>query len=136
MAKGWLKASHRKLDPERSTEYAPKHTHLTADHAPPAAGEIVPVEIELIPHTAVVREGHRIGIDIQPYDGQGHGTHHAYDPSYHTGATNTVPTGPNTSDTYNCRSFPADSLVDTSRTVPAESGRAAHCPTRRWHHGR
>lgn len=94
VAKGWLKASHRKLDPARSTGYAPKHTHLKADHAPLNDGEVVPVEIELIPHTAVVRKGHRVRIDIQPYDGQGHGTHHAYDPSYHTGATNSVHTGP------------------------------------------
>lgn len=39
-------------------------------------------------------KGHRIRAGIQPYDGQGHGTHHAYDPSYRTGATNVLPTGP------------------------------------------
>jgi hypothetical protein len=94
VAKGWLKASHRRLDTARSTEYAPKHTHLKADHAPLTGGEAVPVEIALIPHTALVRTGHRIRIDIQPYDGQGHGTHHTYDPSYHTGATKTLHTGP------------------------------------------
>ncbi|WP_327654360.1 CocE/NonD family hydrolase [Streptomyces sp. NBC_00483] len=94
LAKGWLKVSHRKLDPTRSTEYAPKHTHLKADHAPLTAGEVVPVEIELIPHTALIRAGHRIRVDIQPYDGHGHGTHHAYDSSYHTGATNCLHTGP------------------------------------------
>ena len=27
VAQGWLRASHRKLDPERSTEYRPYHTH-------------------------------------------------------------------------------------------------------------
>jgi len=94
LAKGWLKASHRALDPERSTGYAPKHTHLKADHQPLDGGEIVPVEIELIPTTALLRRGQRIRIDVQPYDGQGHGTHHAYDPTYHTGAVNTVHTGP------------------------------------------
>jgi predicted acyl esterase len=27
LTKGWLKASHRTLDPQRSTDYSPKHTH-------------------------------------------------------------------------------------------------------------
>jgi hypothetical protein len=82
------------LDTERSTPYAPKHTHRAADHAPLDPGEIVPVEIELIPTTALLRRGQRIRVDVQPYDGQGHGTHHAYDPSYHTDAVNTLHTGP------------------------------------------
>lgn len=93
-AKGWLKVSHRVVDPARSTEYTVKHTHLAADYAPLQGDEIVPVEIEIIPTTALVRRGQRIRVDIQPYDGQGHGTRHAYDPSYHTGATNTIYTGP------------------------------------------
>lgn len=93
LMKGWLKASHRVLDTERSTEYSPKHTHRTADYSPLTSGELVPVEIELIPNTGLVRKGQRIRVDIQPYDGVAHGMHHAYDPSYHDGATNTVYTG-------------------------------------------
>ncbi len=54
----------------------------------------MPVEIELIPNTGLVRKGQRIRVDVQPYDGVGHGMHHAYDPGYHDGATNTVYTGP------------------------------------------
>ncbi|MCG8914484.1 CocE/NonD family hydrolase [Actinokineospora sp. PR83] len=92
--KGWLKVSHRALDHARSTEYAPKHTHLRADHAPLVPGEVVPVEIELIPSTALVRKGHRIRVDIQPHDGVAHGMRHEYDAGYHAGATNTVHTGP------------------------------------------
>jgi putative CocE/NonD family hydrolase len=95
LAKGWLKASHRKVDTARSREYTVKHTHLRADYAPLKANEVVPVEIEIIPNTALVRKGHRIRVDIQPYDGFGHGTRHAYDPSYHDGARNTIYTGPN-----------------------------------------
>ena len=95
LAKGWLKASHRKKDESRSTEYTVKHTHLEADHAPLVPGEIVPVEIEIIPNTALIRRRHRVRVDIQPYDGFGHGTRHGYDPAYHDGARNTVYTGPN-----------------------------------------
>ena len=94
LAKGWLKVSHRKLDPERSTEFRPKHTHLRADHAPLRDGEIVPVEVEIIPNTGLVRRGHRIRLDIQPHTGVGHGTRHAYDATYHDGAENTIYTGP------------------------------------------
>ena len=94
LAKGWLKVSHRKLDTLRSTEYTAKHTHLKDDYAPLKGGEVVPVEIEIIPNTALIRKGHRIRIDIQPFDGFGHGTRHTYDPSYHDGARNRLHTGP------------------------------------------
>ena len=94
LAKGWLKVSHRKVDTARSTGYTVKHTHLAADHAPLLAGEVVPVDIEIIPNTARIAKGWRIRIDIQPYDGFGHGTRHAYDPTYHDGATNSLFTGP------------------------------------------
>jgi putative CocE/NonD family hydrolase len=93
-ARGWLKVSHRKLDPDRSTEFRPKHTHLKADHAPLRDGEVVPVEVEIIPNTGLVRKGHRIRLDIQPHTGIGHGNRHAYDASYHDGAQNTIVTGP------------------------------------------
>ena len=94
LAKGWLKVSHRKIDVLRSTEYTVKHTHLEEDFAPLQDGQIVPVEIEIIPNTAVLRKGHRIRLDIQPYDGFHHGTRHAYEPSYHDGARNAIYTGP------------------------------------------
>jgi uncharacterized protein len=95
LTKGWLKASHRTLDPTRTTDYSPKHTHRKADYAPLTPGEPVQVEIELNPNTGFIRRGHRIRVDIQPYDGVAHGMYHGYDPSYHDGATNTVLTGPN-----------------------------------------
>ena len=94
IAKGWLKVSHRKLDASRCNDYTVKHTHLKADYAPLKNGEVVPVEIEIIPNTALIRKGYRIRVDIQPFDGFNHGTRHLYDPSYHDGARNVVYTGP------------------------------------------
>jgi hypothetical protein len=93
LAKGWLKASHRKLDAKRSTEYRPKHTHLKADYSPLEANEVVEVEVELTPDTALVRKGQRIRVDVQPYDGSGSGFNHFYDARYHNGASNSVYTG-------------------------------------------
>jgi uncharacterized protein len=94
LMKGWLKASHRRIDRARTTDYTVKHTHLRADHAPLAVNDIVEVEVEIIPNTALVRRGHRIRLDVQPFDGFDHGTGHAYDASYHDGARNRVWTGP------------------------------------------
>ncbi|MCU1734255.1 MULTISPECIES: CocE/NonD family hydrolase [unclassified Pseudomonas] len=94
LAKGWLKASHRTIDTARSTHYTVKHTHRRADHAPLKSDEVVPVEIEIIPNTALLRKGYRLRVDIQPFDGVDHGPRHGYDAGYHDGAWNTVYTGP------------------------------------------
>jgi putative CocE/NonD family hydrolase len=94
LMKGWLKASHRRIDEERSTEYTVKHTHRKADHAPLVPNDEVEVEIELIPSTGLLRKGQRIRVDVQPYDGVAHGMHHAYDPAYHDGTLNSIHTGP------------------------------------------
>lgn len=91
---GWLKVSHRKLDPKRSTEYRPKHTHTEADYAPLKKNEVVPVEVEIWPNTALVKKGYRIRLDVQPHGSCGN-ERHLYDPSYHTGAENNIYTGPN-----------------------------------------
>jgi predicted acyl esterase len=93
LAKGWLKVSHRALDEKRSTGFRPKHTHLSADYAPLRDGEIVPVEVEIIPNAGLIRKGWRIRLDITPHTGVGHGMRHAYDSSYHDGASNTIHTG-------------------------------------------
>jgi uncharacterized protein len=94
LAKGWLKVSHRKIDVSRSSNYTVKHTHREADYAPLKPNQVVPVEIEIIPNTALIREGCRIRVDIQPFDGVDHGPRHGYDPAYHDGARNTIYTGP------------------------------------------
>lgn len=94
LAKGWLKVSHRKKDAFRSTNYTVKHTHRKADYAPLVGGEVVPVEIEIIPNTALIRRGYRIRVDIQPFDGVDHGPRHGYEASYHDGARNSIYTGP------------------------------------------
>ncbi|GAB3109538.1 CocE/NonD family hydrolase [Aestuariicella hydrocarbonica] len=90
---GLLKVSRRKLDVERSTEYWPVHTHLEEDEAPLQSGEVVPVEIGLNPSTALIRKGHRLLVDIQPYAPAGVPVR-AYDESYHIDAVNKIYTGP------------------------------------------
>jgi predicted acyl esterase len=90
---GLLKVSRRKLDDELTTEYWPVHTHLEGDCAPLQRGEIVPVEIGLNPSTAMIRKGHRLLVDVQPYAPAGVPVR-AYDRSYHVDAVNKLYTGP------------------------------------------
>ena len=86
--------SQRELDAERSTSSQPKHTHLKADYAPLRGGEIVPVEIALVPNVGRLLTGQRIWIENQSHDGVAHGLVHEYNPNHHDGATNSIHTGP------------------------------------------
>ena len=90
VAKGWLRVSHRELDPDLSLPYRPYHRHRR--RLPLASGEIVRVEVEIWPTSMVFAQGHRIRLDIQPRDGVGsvHYTH--YHADYNTG-TNTIHAG-------------------------------------------
>ena len=66
IAQGWLRASHRKLDPKLSTEYRPYHTHDEAQ--PLAPGEPVALDVELWPTSIVVPAGHRIALSVRGRD--------------------------------------------------------------------
>jgi predicted acyl esterase len=66
IAQGWLRASHRKLDPTLSTEYRPYHTHDEAQPLDP--NEIVPLDIELWPTSIVVPTGHRLALTVRGRD--------------------------------------------------------------------
>ena len=69
VAKGWLRVSHRELDPELSRPWRPYHRHVRRLYLTP--GEIVRVEVEIWPTSMVFQKGHRIRLDIQPRDGAG-----------------------------------------------------------------
>jgi uncharacterized protein len=66
VAQGWLRASHRKLDPGLATAYRPYHTH--DERRPLAPGEIVALDIEIWPTSIVVPPGHRIAISVRGKD--------------------------------------------------------------------
>jgi putative CocE/NonD family hydrolase len=91
VAKGWLRASHRKLDPRLSLPYRPYHTHDERWWLKP--GEPVECEIEIWPTGMVFRKGHRIRLDIQPRDGVGSAPYSHYPAAYNTGGESTVYTG-------------------------------------------
>jgi predicted acyl esterase len=66
VAQGWLRASHRKLDPKLSTEYRPYHTH--DEKQPLTPGEPVGLDVELWPTSIVVPAGHRIALSVRGRD--------------------------------------------------------------------
>jgi hypothetical protein len=66
VAQGWLRASHRRLDPNVSKEYRPYHTH--DEIQPLTPGEPVPIEVELWPTSIVVPAGHRVALTVRGRD--------------------------------------------------------------------
>ncbi len=69
VTEGWLRASHRALDPDRSTELSPYHSHASPEPLEP--GTIYPFAIEIWPTSWVFQKGHRLRLDIAALDQQG-----------------------------------------------------------------
>lgn len=61
---GWLRASHRTLDTDASTELRPVHTHREDDAAPLPAGEFTLVRVEIFPFAHAFRAGSRIRLMV------------------------------------------------------------------------
>ncbi|HEY7013202.1 MAG TPA: CocE/NonD family hydrolase [Streptosporangiaceae bacterium] len=70
LAQGWLRLSHRKLDPGLSTEYRPYHSH--DEIQPVVPGEIYPADVELWPTSLIIPAGHRIALTVRGRDYERH----------------------------------------------------------------
>jgi uncharacterized protein len=66
VAKGWLRTSHRELDPARSRPSRPWHTHATVQPVEP--GAVVPVQIEILPSSTLFEAGTRLVVDVLGHD--------------------------------------------------------------------
>ena len=66
LAKGWLRASHRELDPLRTKPLRPWHTHARMQAVQPK--DIVPVEIEIWPSATLFEAGSTLQVTIQGHD--------------------------------------------------------------------
>jgi predicted acyl esterase len=66
IGQGWLRASHRKLDPGRSLPYRPFHTH--DEKQPLEPGKIVELDVEIWPTCIVVPKGWRVALTIRGKD--------------------------------------------------------------------
>ena len=66
VTQGWLRASHRKLNPELSTHYRPYHSHDELEPLEP--GDIYSLEIEIWPTSVLLPQGFRLALTIQGRD--------------------------------------------------------------------
>jgi uncharacterized protein len=71
LAKGFLRVSHRKTDPQRSLPWRPYHTHLQNDVRPlQGPDDVVEITVEIMPAAARIRKGWTLRVDILPSEDQ------------------------------------------------------------------
>lgn len=66
VARGWLRASHRKTDPARTTPYRPYRRHDVVEQLTP--GEIYALDVEIWPTSIVVPCGYRLILTVAGRD--------------------------------------------------------------------
>lgn len=77
VSNGWLRVSHRELDPERSTPWQPFLKHERELKISP--GEIVPVEIEILPSSTLFEANESLKLVIKGRDVFSNAMHHHRD---------------------------------------------------------
>lgn len=91
VALGWVRVSERALDTERSTPWQPVLRHDAPQ--PVAPGEIVPVEVEILPSSTLFRAGESLQLVVQGADLFEHPSlGHAYSADVNVG-THTIHSG-------------------------------------------
>jgi len=66
IAQGWLRASHRWLDRQRSLPHRPYHPHTAAHPLDP--GQIYELDVEIWPTSVVVPAGYRLALTVRGND--------------------------------------------------------------------
>ena len=66
LSHGWLRASHRKLDREKTLPYRPWHSH--DDEQPLVPGEAYELDIEIWPTSIVLPKGYRLAFTVHGKD--------------------------------------------------------------------
>ncbi len=66
IAQGWLRASHRKLDPVKSLAYRPWHTH--DEKQPLEPGTVYELDVEIWPTSIVVPAGYQLALTVRGKD--------------------------------------------------------------------
>jgi putative CocE/NonD family hydrolase len=85
LTRGWLKASHRAVDPARSKPWRPWHPLTRQAQKKVVPGEVAEYAIEILATANLFRRGHRICIDIASADmptGVGGATNAEYVPNH------------------------------------------------------
>jgi uncharacterized protein len=66
LGQGWLRLSHRALDPDKSLPYRPYHAHLARAEVRP--GHVYEAAVEILPTCVVAPAGYRLGLTVQGHD--------------------------------------------------------------------
>jgi predicted acyl esterase len=70
VGQGWLRMSHRKLDPRLSTPYRPYHSH--DEIQPITPDEVYQADVEIWPTSVVIPAGYRVALTVRGRDYEVH----------------------------------------------------------------
>lgn len=87
IANGWLRASHRALDPVKSKPYRPWHPHDKAEPLTP--GQVYECDIEIVTSCIVVPKGWRVALTIKGCDYEYEGELAEFAKKFHYGTRGT-----------------------------------------------
>jgi predicted acyl esterase len=81
ISQGWLRASHRKLDAQKSEPWRPWHPH--DELLPLKAGEVVELDVEIWPSCIVIPAGYRLAVSVLGRDYEYEGELSEFAKSFH-----------------------------------------------------
>ena len=87
IANGWLRASHRRLDPARSKPYRPYHPHDRAEALTP--GEVYECDVEIVTSCIVVPAGWQVALTVRGKDYEYEGELSEFGKQFHYGTRGT-----------------------------------------------
>jgi predicted acyl esterase len=87
IANGWLRVSHRRLDPQKSKPYRPYHPHDRAEPLTP--GQVYACEVEIVTSCIVVPAGWRVALTIRGKDYEYEGELSEFGKKFHYGTRGT-----------------------------------------------
>lgn len=87
IANGWLRASHRALDPEKSLPYRPYHPHNKEEKLTP--GEVYGCDVEIVSSCIVVPAGWRVALTVRGKDYEYEGELGEFAKKFHYGTRGT-----------------------------------------------
>lgn len=117
IANGWLRASHRRLDPERSLAYRPYHPHDRVESLRP--GEVYECDVEIVSSCIVVPAGWRLCLSVRGRDYEYKGALGEFARTFHYATRGTGGMTHNDSDDR------PPAIFDTEVTLHAGGDRAA-----------
>jgi uncharacterized protein len=87
IANGWLRASHRRLDPKKSKPWQPYHPHDRVE--PLAPGDVYECDVEILPTSIVLPAGWRVALNVRGRDYEYEGELSEFGKTFHYGTRGT-----------------------------------------------